>query len=29
MKAIEFLDQIKFDNGDFDDIAINYISETI
>ena len=29
MEAVEFLDQINFDNGDFDDIAIDYTSETI
>ena len=29
MEDVEFLDQINFDNGDFGDIAIDYISETI
>ena len=29
IEAVEFLDQINFDNGDFDDIAIDYLSETI
>ena len=29
MEAVEFLDHIHFDNGDFDDTAINYIAESI
>ena len=29
MEDVEFLDQINFDNGDFGDIVIDYISETI
>ena len=29
MEAIEFLDHIHFDNGDFDDNAIDYIEESI
>ena len=29
MEAVEFLDHINFDNGNFDDNAINYIVESI
>ena len=29
MEAIEFLDHINFDNGDFDDNVIDYIAEII
>ena len=29
IEAVEFLDHINFDNGDFDDDAIDYIEESI
>ena len=29
MEAVEFLDHINFDNGNFDDNAIDYIVESI
>ena len=29
MEAVEFLDHINFANGDFDDNAIDYISEKL
>ena len=29
MEAVEFLDHVHFDNGDFDDNAIDYIEESI
>ena len=29
MEAVEFLDHINVDNGDFDDNAIDYIVESI
>ena len=29
MEGVEFLDHINFDNGHFDDNAINYIEESI
>ena len=29
MEAVEFLDHINVDNGDFDDNAIDYIAESI
>ena len=29
MEAVEFLDHINVDNGDFDDNAIDYISEKL
>ena len=29
IEAVEFLDHINFDNGDFDDNVIDYIAEII
>ena len=29
IEAVEFLDHIHFDNGDFDDNTIDYIEESI
>ena len=29
METVEFLDHVNFDNGDFDDNAINYIAQSI